>query len=110
MNPLYLVAVVVISLLYVWTLYNIPIVVAGVRSLRSSRRKRRLSYDDQSSLPSMSIIVPVKDEEIVVGRLLNVLEKANFPLTPIILGFVLESLIETSHLLRSPATAAFRVP
>ena len=79
MNPLYLVAVVVISLLYVWTLYNIPIVVAGVRSLRSSRRKRRLSYDDQSSLPSMSIIVPVKDEEIVVGRLLNALEKANYP-------------------------------
>jgi len=39
MNPLYLIAVIVISLLYVWTLYNIPIVVAGLRNLCSGKRK-----------------------------------------------------------------------
>ena len=79
MNPLYLVAIVVISLLYVWTLYNIPIVVAGVRSLRSSKRKRKLSAVNQNSFPSISIIVPVKDEETVVGRLLKALVKADYP-------------------------------
>jgi len=79
MNPLYFVAIVVISLLYVWTLYNIPIVVAGVRNLRSGKRKRKFSGGSQKSLPAMSIIVPVKDEEKVVGRLLKALAKADYP-------------------------------
>jgi len=79
MNPLYLVAVLVISLIYVWTLYNIPIVVAGVRNLRSGKRKRKFSGGSQKSLPAMSIIVPVKDEETVVGRLLKALAKADYP-------------------------------
>jgi cellulose synthase/poly-beta-1,6-N-acetylglucosamine synthase-like glycosyltransferase len=68
----------VISLLYIWTLYNIPIVVAGVRNLRSSKRKKSLSVG-RKGLPSMSIIVPVKDEEKVVGRLLKALIKADYP-------------------------------
>jgi len=79
MNPLYLIAVIVISLLYVWTLYNIPIVVAGLRNLRSGKRKRKFSGGSQKSLPTMSIIVPVKDEENVVGRLLKALAKADYP-------------------------------
>jgi cellulose synthase/poly-beta-1,6-N-acetylglucosamine synthase-like glycosyltransferase len=79
MHPLYLVAIIVISLLYVWTLYNIPIVVAGVRSLRSGKRKRKFSGGSQESLPTMSIIVPVKDEEKVVGRLFKALVKADYP-------------------------------
>jgi len=79
MNPLYLVAIIVISLLYVWTLYNIPIVVAGVRNLRSSKRKRKFSGGSQESLPAMSIIVPVKDEETVVARLFKALVKADYP-------------------------------
>ena len=79
MNPLYAVAIIVISLLYVWTLYNIPIVVAGVRHLRSSKRKMKSSNGRHMSLPKMSIIVPVKDEENVVGRLLKALAKADYP-------------------------------
>ena len=79
MNLLYLVAILVISLLYVWTLYNIPIVVAGVRNLRSGKRKKKFSASNQKSLPSVSIIVPVKDEEAVVGRLLNALAKTDYP-------------------------------
>jgi len=79
MHPLYLIAIVVISLLYVWTIYNIPIVVAGVRNLRSSKRKMKSSNGGQKSLPTMSIIVPVKDEENVVGRLLKALAKADYP-------------------------------
>ena len=79
MNPLYWVAIFVISLLYAWTLYNIPIVVAGVRNLRSSKRKKKLSFSGKRRLPTMSIIVPVKDEEKVVGRLLKALAKADYP-------------------------------
>jgi cellulose synthase/poly-beta-1,6-N-acetylglucosamine synthase-like glycosyltransferase len=79
MNPLYFVAILVISLLYVWTLYNIPIVVAGVRNLRSGKQKRKFSGGSQKSLPAMSIIVPVKDEENVVGRLLKALAKTDYP-------------------------------
>jgi cellulose synthase/poly-beta-1,6-N-acetylglucosamine synthase-like glycosyltransferase len=79
MNPLYLVAVIVISLLYVWTLYNIPIIVAGVKNLRSGKREKKFSSGSQKSLPTMSIIVPVKDEETVVGRLLKALVTADYP-------------------------------
>jgi len=79
MNLLYLVAVLIISLLYVWTLYNIPIVVVGVRNLRSGKRKKKLSFSGKKRLPTMSIIVPVKDEEKVVGRLLKALAKADYP-------------------------------
>jgi cellulose synthase/poly-beta-1,6-N-acetylglucosamine synthase-like glycosyltransferase len=79
MNPLYFAAVLVIALIYVWTLYNIPIVVAGVRNLRSGKQKRKFSGGSQKSLPAMSIIVPVKDEEKVVGRLLKALAKADYP-------------------------------
>ena len=79
MNLLYLVAFLVVSIIYVWTLYNIPIVVAGVRHLRSDKRKRKSSCGSQKSLPTMSIIVPVKDEENVVGRLFESLLKAGYP-------------------------------
>jgi len=79
MNPLYWVLVLVISLVYVWTLYNIPIVVAGVRNLRSGKRKKKLSFSGKKRLPAMSIIVPVKGEEKVVGRLLKAILDADYP-------------------------------
>jgi len=79
MNPLYLVAVIVISLVYIWTLYNIPIVVAGVRNLRSGKRKKKLLFSSKKRLPTISVIVPVKNEENVVGRLINALMKADYP-------------------------------
>jgi len=79
-NPLYLAAILVISLLYVWTLYNVPIFVAGVRRLRRTKsRKQELSVCSRAELPSVSVIVPVKDEENVVGRLLNALLKSDYP-------------------------------
>jgi cellulose synthase/poly-beta-1,6-N-acetylglucosamine synthase-like glycosyltransferase len=79
MNPLYLVAVIILSLIYVWTLYNVPIVVAGVRNLRSSKRKKKLAFIEKSKLPTISLIVPVKDEETVIGRLFKALINADYP-------------------------------
>jgi cellulose synthase/poly-beta-1,6-N-acetylglucosamine synthase-like glycosyltransferase len=79
MNPLYFGAVVVISLLYIWTLYNVPIVVAGIKNLHLNKRKKKLLFSDKEKLPTISVIVPVKDEENVVGRLINALLNADYP-------------------------------
>jgi len=74
------VAVAILSVLYVWTLYNIPILVAGVRHLRrSGEKERKFSSLSKDRLPTVSIIVPVKDEERVVGRLLKSLLKLDYP-------------------------------
>ncbi|TSA55913.1 glycosyltransferase family 2 protein [bacterium] len=80
MNPLYFVAILVISLIYVWTVYNVPILVVGVRHLHMTKnKKQKLSYRSKDDLPSISVIVPVKDEESVVSRLLNALLKVDYP-------------------------------
>lgn len=80
MNPLYLVAIIVVSLLYAWTLYNVPILVVGVSHLRKSKsKKQEFSACSRDELPSISIIVPVKNEENVIGRLLNSLLKTDYP-------------------------------
>jgi len=79
-NPLSIVAVGVFSVIFVWTLYNIPILVAGVRNLRrSSGKRRKFSFLREEGLPTVSIIVPVKDEEKVVGRLLEALLRLDYP-------------------------------
>jgi cellulose synthase/poly-beta-1,6-N-acetylglucosamine synthase-like glycosyltransferase len=79
-NPLYIVAVGVFSIIIAWTLYNIPILVAGVRHLRRSGEKgRKFSFLSEEELPTVSIIVPVKDEEKVVGRLLEALLRLDYP-------------------------------
>ena len=80
MNPVYLVSIVIISLLYVWTFYNIPILAIGVRHFYKTKNKKpKLSHHLRSYLPLISVIVPVKDEENVVGRLLNALLNVDYP-------------------------------
>ena len=80
MNPLYFAAILVISLLYAWTLYNVPIVVAGVKHLRRTKnKKRKLVSKSKDDLPSISLIVPVKNEENVISRFLSSFLKVNYP-------------------------------
>jgi len=75
-----LVAICTLSVLYAWTLYNIPILAVGVRHLRRSGQKRsKASALHAERLPTVSIIVPVKDEEKVVGRLLEALLRLDYP-------------------------------
>jgi len=70
----------VLSVLCAWAIYNIPILVAGVRHLRRTGEKRRkFSWLSKERLPTVSIIVPVKDEEKVVGRLLEAFLKVDYP-------------------------------
>ena len=73
-------AVVILSVLYVWTLYNIPILAVGIRHLRRSGKKgKKASSLSRERLPTVSIVVPVRDEERVVGRLLEAMLRLDYP-------------------------------
>src|SRR4030065_2227121 len=62
-----------------WGLYNLPILVAGVQDFRNSRQKSAKKPLPSGRLPTFSIVVPVKNEENVIGRLLAALSKLNYP-------------------------------
>ncbi len=65
---------------FVFTLYNVPIVVTGFYRLLTSRRQKTKQIEDsEKELPSISIVVPVKNEEKVVARLLDALLRLNYP-------------------------------
>ena len=78
MNLANLVIVAVISFIYVWTLYSVPILAKGIRNLWKSGNKKKI-VGSMGELPSISILVPVKNEQNVVGRLLSSLLKADYP-------------------------------
>jgi cellulose synthase/poly-beta-1,6-N-acetylglucosamine synthase-like glycosyltransferase len=62
-----------------WSLYNMPILVAGIRNLRARRLKVSNRNLDKKSSPFFSLVVPVRDEEKVVGRLISSLSKLDYP-------------------------------
>lgn len=80
MNLVYIIITCIICFLYIWTFYNVPILAVGVRHLRrTSQKERKASRLSWEKLPTFSIVVPVRDEERVVGRLLKTLLKLNYP-------------------------------
>lgn len=65
----------------VFTLYNVPIVLGGFWRLWRGGKKRVSGVSSVGAeLPFVSIIVPVKNEERVVGRLLKALGGLSYPL------------------------------
>ena len=64
-----------------WTLYNLAVLAFGVWSLKHSRVRglRGEGFIGVAGLPFFSIVVPVKNEEKVVGRLLDGLLRLNYP-------------------------------
>jgi cellulose synthase/poly-beta-1,6-N-acetylglucosamine synthase-like glycosyltransferase len=58
----------------------VPILVVGIKRMHSISYKDRKETVNQNNLPTVSIIIPVKDEERVVGRLLGALLKVEYPL------------------------------
>ena len=64
---------------YGWSLYNLPILAAGVRHLRRSKRGSADRASEEKTLPVVSIVVPVKNEERVIGRLLDALVRLSYP-------------------------------
>src|SRR3989304_4949712 len=80
LNPPYSLAIGILSVLYVWTMYNIPILAIGVKHLQKESKKRITATKlSGKRLPTFSIIIPAKDEEKVVGRLLESFLKLSYP-------------------------------
>src|SRR3989337_3988577 len=69
----------VLLVVSLWALYNVPILATGVRDFCRNRQKSRKDSGSEKYMPTFSIIVPVKNEETVVGRLLNALSNLNYP-------------------------------
>jgi cellulose synthase/poly-beta-1,6-N-acetylglucosamine synthase-like glycosyltransferase len=63
----------------IWGLYNVPILASGVKDFRKKRQKAQKKHVPEEILPSFSIIVPVKNEERVMDRLLNSLSALTYP-------------------------------
>jgi len=78
LTPLYALSVGVLLVVFAWSVYNLPILIAGFHSLRKSKRKIDNTVA-RPSIPTFSIVVPVKNEANVVGRLLKALLKLNYP-------------------------------
>ena len=76
---IYIIFILVFLFVYVWSIYNLPILAAGVGHLRRSRQKSEKRLPSEGKLPTFSIVVPVKNEEKVMGRLLDALIKLNYP-------------------------------
>lgn len=81
MSFVYIPILIMFLVVYAWTIYQLPILAIGARRLRSSLN---LKERDEAScnierLPTISIVVPVKNEEKVVGRLLEALLKLDYP-------------------------------
>lgn len=63
-----------------WAIYNVPILASGVKDFCKKRHKSSKMSLSEGHLPSFSIIVPVKNEENVIHRLLNSLSTLNYPI------------------------------
>jgi len=68
------ISIILLSVLLFWTVYNGSIIYVGVRS-----RRKRPQNNYANEEPKFSIIVPTKDEEVVIGRCLNGLLDLDYP-------------------------------
>jgi cellulose synthase/poly-beta-1,6-N-acetylglucosamine synthase-like glycosyltransferase len=78
-NPASIVLFSLFVFVFAWSVYNLPILAAGVRRVR-----KRKSLVDHSSLrnrqlPTFSIIVPAKNEGKVIGRFLDAVARLDYP-------------------------------
>jgi cellulose synthase/poly-beta-1,6-N-acetylglucosamine synthase-like glycosyltransferase len=69
----------VLLIVCLWALYNVPILASGVKDFCKKRQKPHKRTVQEEHLPSFSIVVPVKNEERVMERLLNSLSTLNYP-------------------------------
>ena len=81
MNLIQILIGIILSVLYLFVAYNIPILAVGFReNQRSDKNKKTIKKKkDSRSLPSFSIIVPMKNEERVAERILKALLRLEYP-------------------------------
>lgn len=69
-------SVILLSILLFWTVYNGSIIYVGVRSRRKNAGVVKV---ENKEFPKFSIIVPTKDEELVISRCLNGIQELDYP-------------------------------
>ena len=74
-----LVLLCVFAVVYAWVFYTVPVLAAGVRNLRRSKQHPTQRFCESGVLPSFSVVLPVKNEGKVVGRILEALSRLNYP-------------------------------
>ena len=71
---------IILLLIFTWTLYNIPSLIVGVRRLLGKKDAKNLQRrPNPSNLPFFSLIVPMKDEGGFAYRILDSLVKLDYP-------------------------------
>jgi len=75
-----LLSVGILLVLYLWTIYNLPTLVAGLRHTvrRQASRPTGSAGIPEGGVPTFSIIVAAKSEERVIGRLLERLKSLDY--------------------------------
>jgi len=71
-----IISIVLLTFLLFWTLYNDSIIYAAIKTRRKHPPSTRT---DSEETPKFSIIVPTKNEEVVIGRCLNSLQALDYP-------------------------------
>ena len=71
-----IISVILLSILLFWTVYNGSIIYIGVRS---RRKNASVVQAKNEKFPKFSIIVPTKDEELVISRCLNGILELDYP-------------------------------
>jgi cellulose synthase/poly-beta-1,6-N-acetylglucosamine synthase-like glycosyltransferase len=64
---------------FAWSVYNLPILAAGVRRVRRRKSLVGDSFLRNRQLPMFSIIVPAKNEGKVIGRFLDAVARLDYP-------------------------------
>jgi cellulose synthase/poly-beta-1,6-N-acetylglucosamine synthase-like glycosyltransferase len=77
MNIVSAVLVFLFMFVFAWSVYNLPILAAGVKCV--IRKRLTSSRLKSTQLPVFSIIVPAKNEEKVIGRFLDAVARMNYP-------------------------------
>jgi len=74
--------IVLSAVVYSWALYNLPVLIVGIRSFRREGAEKK-SFGQKAmfekNLPTFSVVIPAKNEESVLPRLLGALLKQNYP-------------------------------
>lgn len=79
LSVVFLVFTAVLLIFFAFTVYNVPIIATGFWRLWQIRKKdAKLVVVGEYELPLVSILVPVKNEEKVVTRLVEALACLNY--------------------------------
>jgi cellulose synthase/poly-beta-1,6-N-acetylglucosamine synthase-like glycosyltransferase len=92
-----LVLICVITVVYAWVFYNLPILAAGIRNLVKSKKLEGRDFASRRVLSSVSVILPVKNEEKVVGRFFEMFSKIVYPADKLELIIVEDSSVDRTY-------------